>query len=523
MNYVFADFELDADRAELRRGGQPLRIEPQVFDLLKLLVSARDRVVSRDEIFEEIWGNRIVSDAALSSRIRDARKALGDDGTTQRFIRTVQRRGLRFVGDAREVASAGAVQPARPPAAREADIFARPALAVLPFQNVSLGAETGTDGLSDAITDELAAALAAWRYFPVIARNSTARFRDSDQSVKDIGAALNARYLVTGVFRAGAGRLKIQVAVSDTESDCQTWADKFVCNADELVDLEEEIAARIAGAIMPELESAETRRLMRKAPADMDAWELAMRAAWLINRRTRAELIEAEGLAMQAAELAPDWVLPYTLIASSRFQQAMTGFSAADSSKAFQPALDAARRALDIDHSAWMAHALSGVGELWTNQNHDKALLHVEKAIALNPSAAINYHFGGCITGFSGNTEGARAHQERLFRVDPLYPHRAVIEADLGLWHLLEADYDAADERLARSHAWDPTYGRALQRRIALSGLTGDRNRAREAAGQLAELGLPLDLDVIAASYPFRDPNHRATFLKGLREAGVNL
>ena len=99
----------------------------------------------------------------------------------------------------------------------------------------------------------------------------------------------------------------------------------------------------------------------------------------------------------------------------------MGGFSAADSSTAFTSTLEAARQALTIDRGAWIAHALSAVGELWTNRNHDLALLHVERAIELNPSAAMNYHFGGCITGFSGEPAKARGYQERLFRVDPVY------------------------------------------------------------------------------------------------------
>ena len=200
----------------------------------------------------------------------------------------------------------------------------------------------------------------------------------------------------------------------------------------------------------------------------------------------------------------------------------MLNFSGADSAKAFSDALETAKQALEIDRGAWIAHALTAVGELWTNHNHDKAILHVGRAIELNPSAAMNYHFGGCITGFSGDPEGARHHQERLFRLDPLYPYAAVIEADLGLWHMLDKQFAEADERLTRSQTWDPGYGRALQRLIALGGLTGNREAARDAARRLSDLGLPLKFETIAASYPFRNPDHAELFLDGLRRSGVN-
>ena len=525
MTYVFDEFELDADRAELRRNGEPLHIEPQVFDLLKLLVSARDRVVTKDEMFQEIWGDRIVSDAALSSRIKDARKVLGDDGSAQKFIKTIQRRGLRFVGNAVEtgakpsavIAPTGTVQAS---AATE-DPFDRPSVAVLPFSVAS--ADPNAQALAQGVTDELSAALSAWRFFPVISSTSTRRFASSLESAREIGAALHARYLLEGSFRKQGERLKIQVTLTDADTEAQIWADRIICDQSDLFDLEEELAARIATIVAPELEGAEARRVVRKPPDDMTAWELAMRAAWLINRRSASELIAAEQLATRAAEKSPDWVLPYTLIAVSRFQQAMTGFSKADSATAFRPTLDAAESALEIDPNAWMAQALTGVGHLWTNRNHERAKLHVAKAIQLNPSAAMNYHFGRCVFGFAGDPAQACAYQERLFRVDPVYHHRAVIEADLGLWHLLEEEFETSADYLRKSQFWNPSYGRAWQRQIALSGLTGDTVAANEAAQRLSELGMTLNIDVIAASYPFRERRHHDLFYDGLRKSGVDM
>src|SRR5688500_690685 len=102
MAYVFADCELDCERRELRRNGTAVHIEPQVFDVLVQLVRKRDRVVSRDELLQAVWNGRIVSEDALTSRIAAARRAVGDTGEDQKLIRTVQRRGFRFVGDVRE-------------------------------------------------------------------------------------------------------------------------------------------------------------------------------------------------------------------------------------------------------------------------------------------------------------------------------------------------------------------------------------------------------------------------------------
>ena len=102
MNFRFAEFEIDMARQELRRAGAIVHVEPQVFDLLVYLIRNRDRTVSKDELFDSIWQGRVVSEATLSSRISAARRALGDSGNDQSFIRTLHKRGFRFVGDVDE-------------------------------------------------------------------------------------------------------------------------------------------------------------------------------------------------------------------------------------------------------------------------------------------------------------------------------------------------------------------------------------------------------------------------------------
>ena len=105
MLYRFAEFEIDLSQQELRRLGEAVHIEPQVFDLIVHLVRNRDRIVSKDELIETIWNGRIISEAALSSRINGARRALGDNGADQALIRTLHKRGFRFVGDVQTVSA----------------------------------------------------------------------------------------------------------------------------------------------------------------------------------------------------------------------------------------------------------------------------------------------------------------------------------------------------------------------------------------------------------------------------------
>src|SRR5262249_12689619 len=146
MRFLFSDHTLDTDRRELHRGAEAIPVEPQVLDLLICLLQNRNRVVTKDELIATVWGGRIVSEATLSSRIYAARKAIGDSGQGQKLIRTIARKGLRFIGDVR-IQSDGpqpaiatdqplpdeSQEPSRAPLA----LPERPAIAVLPFTNPS--------------------------------------------------------------------------------------------------------------------------------------------------------------------------------------------------------------------------------------------------------------------------------------------------------------------------------------------------------------------------------------------------
>lgn len=537
MIYAFEEYTLDTRLYELRRGPEPVAVEPQVFGLLALLLSGRGRVVTKDEILEEVWQGRIVSEAALSSRIKAARRAIGDDGTAQRLIRTVQRRGFRFVGMVQEIVepSAAQVQPqpaaaflptSQPREAERAELIAgalleRPAIAVLPFHDTTDGA--GSSYLADGITEEVIAELSAWRWFPVISRNTAFRHRGSSLTAPEIGRAVGARYLLTGSLQRSGTRLKLNAALIDAEADRQLWSGRFLRDLEEVFLLEEELAQEVVGTLEPQLREAEVQRILHKAPGDLNAWDLAMRAAWHASRTSAADYDAAEKLASEAAGRQPGWCFPYALLAFVKFQRAMRSWSRADARTAFAETLGAARQALDIDSGSWLAHALAGVGELWTNLHYDRALDHVNRAIQLNPSACWTYHFCGCISGFAGNLETAVTQQRRVYKVDPVYPYTAVIEADLALWTMLSGRLDEAGRHLDLSLQWDPAYGRALQRLVAFGGLLGERDTAARGLARLAELGLPLDRDYLVSSYPFRDPAHRETFFRGLRQAGINL
>ena len=258
VRFSFANHTLDTDKRELRRGSEPIAVEPQVFDLLIYLVENRGRVVSKDDLIASVWGGRIVSDATLSSRIYAARKALGDSGDKQKLIRTVARKGLRFVGEVQLFrdgdAPAQSVVAADPPheSSRAALLLPdRPAIAVLPFLNMSGDPEQ--EYFSDGISEDIVAALSKLRWFFVIARSSSFIYKGRAVHIRQIAAELGVRYVVEGSVRKAGERVRITVQLNDVATGSHVWAERYDRELVDVFAVQDEITERIVAAIEPQI------------------------------------------------------------------------------------------------------------------------------------------------------------------------------------------------------------------------------------------------------------------------------
>src|SRR5215471_3692256 len=246
----FGDHLLDIERRELRREAEPVPLEPQVFDLLVYLVRNRDRVVSKDDLIHNVWGGRIVSDSALTSRINAARRAVNDSGAEQRVIRTVQRRGIRFIGEVSEdTEPASGILAA--PAATEAPTAPRLSIVVLPFVNLSDDPEQ--QYFADGVTGDLMTDLSRIPDMLVISRNTAFTYRNKPVDTKQIGRELGVRYVLEGEVQRAGDRVRVTAQLIDAETDVHLWAERFAGDAGDLFALQEEITNRIAVALDLEL------------------------------------------------------------------------------------------------------------------------------------------------------------------------------------------------------------------------------------------------------------------------------
>ena len=257
MVFRFGDHVLDIERRELRRGAEPVALEPQVFDLLLYLVRNRGRVVSKDDLIESVWGGRIVSDSALTTRLNAARRAVNDSGAEQRLIRTVSRRGLRFIGEVSEDDEPkGAIDAAR--GATEPPIAPRLSIVVLPFLNLSNDPEQ--EYFADGIAADLMTDLSRIPDMLVISRNTAFTYRDKPVDIKQIGRELGVRYALEGEVQRSGTRVRVTAQLIDAETDTHLWAERFDGDAGDLFAWQDEITNRIAVALDLELVDAAAAR-----------------------------------------------------------------------------------------------------------------------------------------------------------------------------------------------------------------------------------------------------------------------
>ena len=203
LRYLFENCAFDTDRRELRRGDELVTIPPQVFDLLEYLIRNREHVVSKDDLIEAIWKGRIVSETALTTRLNAARSAIGDTGEEQRLIKTLPRKGFRFVGAVREEdgpATAVAINSPEEPRRSTLTLPDKPSIAVLPFANLSSDPEQ--EYFVDGIAEDVLITLSKIQELLVIARNSSFVFKGQVRDIREIGRILGALW---------AGRKRAQV------------------------------------------------------------------------------------------------------------------------------------------------------------------------------------------------------------------------------------------------------------------------------------------------------------------------
>src|SRR6195256_4034398 len=452
MTLGFGNCEINLEWRELWRAKRAVHVEPQVFDLLVYLVQNRDRVVSKDDLIASVWGGRIVSESTLTSRINAARTAVGDNGREQQLIRTIPRKGLRFIGavqvpaDDKQQAPAAELPPDEiyEPSRPVLPLPDRPAIAVLPFTNMSGDPEQ--EYFSDGISEDIITALSKLRWFFVIARNSSFVYKGKAVHMKQVAEELGVGYVVEGSLRKAGDRVRITAQLNDVATGSHIWAERYDRDLADVFAVQDEITEAIVAAIEPKLYAAENFHAQRKPPDSMDAWDLVMRALSHYWRVTRQDNVGAQALLEKAISIDPSYGQALGVLAASHTFSGHMGW--ADMATIVPIAERAALAAIRADSEDPWAHYALGSAYLFTRRFED-SLAEFELALRLNPNFSLAQGYYGLTLSYCGRWEEADAAARRALRLSPRDPYSAIFCGIAAYAQFIGRNYDEA-MRLAR-------------------------------------------------------------------------
>jgi TolB-like protein/Tfp pilus assembly protein PilF len=509
MVLEFGDHRLDIARRELRRGGDLITLEPKVFDLLAFLVQNRDRVVSKDDLLQAVWGGRIVSESALTTRINAVRRVLGDDGTSQQLVRTFTRKGIRFIGGVTEVSDP--VEPS------PRDASEKPSIAVLPFANLSGDPEQ--EYFADGMVEEITTAIARlpWR---VIARNSSFTYKGRAVDVRQVARELGVRYVLEGSVRKAGNRVRIAAQLIDAATGGHIWADRFDGRHEDIFELQDRVASSVAVAIQPRLRIAEMERSTRKPTESLEAYDFYLRALAQAVKRTKASLEEAVRLLNRALELDPAYALAMEYISSCRVLQRSRHWIPS-SGPEVDEGIAMARHAISAAWDNPIILAGAGFTLAFLAGENETALSAIDRAIVLNPYAARAFYLRALVLVFLNRPEEAIPAAEEAMRLEPRGPWTFLAVQALAFAHLAAGRYEAGmpfADRALRENGGLP----ALRFKLSLCGHLGRLDEAKEWLLRLRELHPePTVASVMRDVSRGVAPEIVARMAEGLRKVGV--
>ena len=524
VQFVFDNHTLDTDRRQLRCNSDSIAVQPQVFDLLVYLVQNRARVVSKDDLIASVWGGRMVSESTLTSRINAARKAVGDSGKDQRIIRTIARKGLRFVGavQVRPAGDATAPVAKQPPDEKQKEtplalpLPERPAIAVLPFTNMSGDPEQ--EYFSDGISEDMITALSKLRWFFVIARSSSFTYKGKAVHLRQIAEELGVGYVLEGSVRKSGDRVRITAQLNDVSTGSHIWAERYDRDIADVFAVQDEIIDSIVAAIEPQLYAAENFRARRKPPGSLDAWDLVMRALSHYWRVTPQDNVVAQALLEKAIAMDPNYGQALGLLADSYAFGAHMGWT--DLTTVVQIAEPAALAAVLADSAdPWAHYALGGVYLI--TRRFDSSLAELKLALDLNPnfSQAQNY-YAAALT-FCGRWQEGDEAARRALRLSPRDPFSAQCYGSASMAQYVGRNYDEAI-RLARvAIRLRGDYAGAHRVLTAAAGMAGQIEVAKAALQELRRAQPNISLAWIANQVPIKHDADREHYLEGFRRAGL--
>lgn len=519
MKLQFDPFELDTDRAELRTVSGPVKLEPKVFRLLCLLVENNERVIGKDEMIAVVWAGRFISDAAVSTALKAVRKALGDDGERQEFIRTIRGVGHRFVAPVRirptEISVVAQASEAERSVAMDGR-GERPTVAVLPFGRAGL--PDAFASLSDAIPADIISSLARLRWLRVIARESTFRFRNTDVDLAGLHSVLGASYCLSGRVELFGTQLEVSVDLVDTRNEGLIWSDRFERPVADVHAVRHEIVGAVIAALDLQIPQTEAALARGKPVEHLDAWEAYHLGLSHVYRFNAHDNAIAGGLFRRATELDPGFSTAFAARAYTSFQDAMMGY-VPDHQAALAAVRFAAERSVELDPLDPYANAAMGRLHILTG-SPDDGLVWLDRSVELSPNYAKGHYSRAFLHVLRGQTDATRAGIDMAIGLSPLDPMLAPMRTMKALSFGIDGDYATAADLAVLAARTATSHFRIVMAAVSLCQLAGRTEDAAHWARVVRAVRPDPSINEYLKVMPYSNADFRNSVRSALHAAG---
>lgn len=501
---TFGPFVLDRSRLTLLQGGKPVAIGQRGLALL-LALADHDDVVTKAQLMEAGWPDTLVEEGNLTVQIAALRKALGTREDGQEWIVTVPRVGYRLVRP-----TSGIKAPELP--------RYRPALAVLPFQNLS--GDPTQDYFADGVVEDIITALSRFRNFAVVARNSSFVYKGRAVDVRDVGRELGVRYVLEGSVRRSEDRLRVVAQLVDAENGSHIWARNFDGKLENVFTVQDDITASVAGILYPKIQIAEIERARRKPPESLDAYDLVLRATRLQQSVREADNAEAVWLLQRAIALDPSYCWALAKLAHTlHVRMAVDWPSTTRDDRAV--CLETVERSLELAVDDAVVLSQAGVNLCNIYGQYERGVELLQTAVATNPnsldvlaSAAIGYlHCGDLDKSINLAT--------RAITLSPADPGQHWALTAISHAHMARGQFAEALRWAERSLAVSADYDCTYWMLAAGNAKLGLIDEAKRWLAKFHALRPEVTVRSIHNSQPQRFPDRMANILDGLKVAGL--
>jgi len=393
----------------------------------------------------------------------------------------------------------------------------KPSIAVMPFDTMSDDPEQMY--FADGIVEDIITELSKFRWFNVIARNTSFAYRGRPVDIRKVAQELRVGYVMEGSVRKLGERARITAQLIEAATGNHVWAESYDCEMSSIFDVQDDITAQIVGSVNPELYSAEVKHARQKSTENLDAWSYAVRGRWHVTRLTKDDAVEAKRYLTKALELNPNHVAVLAFMAYSHITDVFFGLSASPP-ESIKQAMELSQQAISLDENDPWAQCARGMA-MFVGKDQDKAIAHYRRAIELNPNFAIAYGYLSLVLAHAGEPLPAIEAGEKAIHLSPRDPELLHFYVGIGTAHFIAGDYAEAVNWAEKVIQVRPNVPSGYRLRAASLAYLGEIDRARKSLHEMLGLVPHATASLLRNAIHFKNPEDSDRYIEGLRKAGL--